>query len=74
MYRRIAELQNGHLTGPKIGTSQHRIHILVSMPISSRVRNPIKAMFSVLDHYNMLKHIKYTFQLVRHMPIVQLMQ
>ena len=33
------------------------------------VRNPIKALFSVLDHYNMLKHTKYTFQVVRHVPV-----
>ena len=28
----------------------------------------MKALFSVQDHYNMLKHIIYTFQVVRHMP------
>ena len=48
------------------GASQRRINILVSTHIFSGVRNPIKALFSVLDHYNMLKHTKYTFQVVRH--------
>ena len=48
--------------------SQCRINILVSTHIFPGVRNPIKALFSVLDHYNMLQHAKYTLQMVRHMP------
>ena len=54
--------------GPFSGNSQHRINILVSTHIFYGVRNPIKALFSVLDHYNMLQHATYTFQMVRHMP------
>ena len=50
------------------GNSQRRIIILVSTHILSGVRNSIRALFSVLDHYNMLQHAKYTFQMVRHMP------
>ena len=50
------------------GNSQRRINILVSTHIFPVMRNPIKALFSVLDHYNMLKLTKYTFQMVRHMP------
>ena len=50
------------------GNSQRRINILVSTHILSGVRNSIKALFSVLDHYNMFKLTKYTFQMVRHMP------
>ena len=50
------------------GNNQRRINILVSTHIFSGVRNPIKALFSVLDHYNMLQHATYTFQMVRHMP------
>ena len=50
------------------GNSQCRINILVSTHIFPGVRNSIKALFSVLDHHNMLKHTKYTFQMVRHMP------
>ena len=38
----------------------------MSTHIFSGVRNPIKALLSVLDHYNMLKHTTYTFQVVRH--------
>ena len=49
------------------GNSQRRINILVSTHIFSVVRNPIKALLSELDHYNMLKHTKYTFQAVVHM-------
>ena len=49
------------------GNSQRRINILVSTHILSGVRNSIKALFSVLDHNNMLQHAKYTFQMVRHM-------
>ena len=48
--------------------SQRRINILVSTHIFSEVRNPIKALFCVLDHYNMSKHTTYTFQVVRHVP------
>ena len=40
----------------------------MSTHIFSGVRNPIKALFCVLDHYNMLKHTTYTFQVVRHVP------
>ena len=47
------------------GNNQRRINILVSTHIFPRVRNPIKALFSVLDDYNMLKLTKYTFQMVR---------
>ena len=54
------------------GTSQRRIHILVSTHIFSGVRNPIKALLSVLDYYNMLKHIKHTFKMVYHVPKLQL--
>ena len=50
------------------GNSQRRINILVSTHIFSGVRNPIKALFCVLDHYNMSKHTTYTFQVVRHVP------
>ena len=50
------------------GNSQRRINILVSTNIFPGVRNPIKALFSVLDYYNMLKFTKYTFQMVSHMP------
>ena len=50
------------------GNSQRRINILVSTHIFPGVRNPIKALLSVLDHYNMLKLTKYTFQMVCHMP------
>ena len=56
------------------GTSQRRIHILVSTHIFSGVRNPIKALLSVLDYYNMLKHIKNTFKMVHHMPKLQLIR
>ena len=69
-------LVNDRLTGPEnryidniSGASQRMINILVSTHILSGVRNPIKALFSVLDHYNMLKHTKYTFQVVRHVPV-----
>ena len=55
------------------GTGQHRINILVSTHILMWVRNPINTFFSVLDHYNMLQHTKYTFQTVRHIPKFQLM-
>ena len=48
------------------GNSQRRINILVSTHIFPGVRSPIKALFSVLDHYNMLQHAKYTFQMVHH--------
>ena len=41
----------------------------MSTHIFSGVRNPIKELFSVLDHYNMFKHTKYTFQVVHHVPI-----
>ena len=69
-----------HMPGPEnrqidyyiSGTSQRRIHILVSTHIFSGVRNPIKALLSVLDYYNMLKHIKHTFKMVYHMPKLQL--
>ena len=68
-----------HMPGPEnlqidyiSGTSQHSIHILVSTHIFSGVRNPIKAFLSVLDYYNMLKHIKNTFKMVHHMPKLQL--
>ena len=70
-----------HMPGPEnlqidymyiSGTSQHSIHILVSTHIFSGVRNPIKALLSVLDYYNMLKHIKNTFKMVHHMPKLQL--
>ena len=54
------------------GTSQRRIHILVSTHIFSGVRNPIKALLCVFDYYNMLKHIKHTFKMVYHMPKLQL--
>ena len=50
------------------GNSQRSINILVSTHIFPGVRNAIKALFSVLDHHNMLKLTKYTFQMVRHMP------
>ena len=53
------------------GTGQRRINILVSTHILMwgeesntflcGVRNPINTLFSVLDHYNMLQHTKYTF-------------
>ena len=43
------------------GASQRSMNILVSTHILSGVGNPIKAFVSVLDHYNMLKHTKYTF-------------
>ena len=49
------------------GNSKRRINISVSTHIFSGVRNPVKALFSVLDHYNMLQHAKYTFQMVCHM-------
>ena len=69
-------LLTDHLAAPEnhwieyiSGASQRRINILVSTHIFSGVRNPIKALFSVLDNYNMLKHTKYTFQVVRHVPI-----
>ena len=74
-------LLNDHLAGPEnrwiyhiSGTSQRRINILVSTHIFSEVRNPIKALLSALDHHNMLKHAKYTFKMVRHMPKFQLIQ
>ena len=41
----------------------------MSTHILSGVGNPIKAFVSVLDHYNMLKHTKYTFYVVRHVPV-----
>ena len=50
------------------GNSQRRINILVSTHIFPGMRNPIKALFSALDHYNMLQQAKYTLQMVRHMP------
>ena len=50
------------------GNSQRRINILVSAHIFHGVMDPIKALFSALDHYNMLKLTKYTFQMVCHMP------
>ena len=69
-------LLNYRLSGPEnryidyiFGASQCRIHILVSTHMLSGVKNPIKALFSVLDHYNMLKHTTYTFQVVRHVPV-----
>ena len=50
------------------GNSQRRINILVSTHIFPGMRNPIKALLNVLDHYNMLKLTKYTFQMVRNIP------
>ena len=54
-----------HMPGPEnrqidyiSGTSQRRIHILVSTHIFSRMRNPIKALLSVFDYYIILKHIQ----------------
>ena len=55
------------------GTGQRKINILVSTHIFSGMRNPIKALFSVLNHYNMLKHTTYTFKMVHHIPKFQLM-
>ena len=46
------------------GASQRRINILVSTHIFSGTRNPIKALFRVLNHCNMLKHTKYTFKML----------
>ena len=48
------------------GASQRRINILLSIDTFYGVRNPIKSLFSVLDHYNIFKYTKYTFQGVRH--------
>ena len=69
-------LHNAHLTDPDYisGTSQDRIHILVSTPTISGVMVPIKALFSVLDNYNILKYTKYKLQVVRHMRKIQLME
>ena len=44
------------------GASQLRIQILVYTHIFAWVRNPVNALCSVLDHYNMLKHTKYNFK------------
>ena len=44
-----------------------------STHIFAGVRNPIKALFSVLDHHNMLKHRQCTFKMVRHILQFQLM-
>ena len=56
------------------GNSQRRINILLSTHIFSGVRNPIKTLFCVLDHYNMLKHTTYTFQVVRHVPVPKIIR
>ena len=37
----------------------------MSTHIFHGVMDPIKVLFSALDHYNMLKHTTYTFQVVR---------
>ena len=70
-----------HMPGPEnrqidyiSGTSQRRIHILVSTHIFSRVRNPIQALLSVLDYYTMLKHIKNKCKMVHPMPKLQLIR
>ena len=52
------------------GNSQRRINILVSTHIFAGARNPIKPLFSVLNHCNMLKHTKYTSKMLPPYAII----
>ena len=47
------------------------MNILVPTPIFAGVRNPLKALCSVLDHYNMFRHTTYTFQIHKWSTIYQ---